>query len=304
MWKLLIYSVIITVCWSCFIAFLWQNQKAQRYMYSFKNWVTLKIIPFKYFIQILISTTAIIIALYALKKDSVRDSESSIRFSKSVSLEKDQHNEIMKVYAEQNELLLKYNQSADSMLAQLQIQAKTSKLQYENQLILTQPVVLMDYTVHDTLKTSFNYENENWIMPEIKLKYINNGSRTAKDLRLGVTFVSPNKRTIQESEEVIEPFLCSKCTNFSDFHPIIALEDKDFFFLVVDFQYTDELNLNYKPKEHYYIKCQIDKKNFYVIWKMQDVQINYLKGILNNPSKRIIITKEILEYYTKTYHRR
>jgi hypothetical protein len=262
----------------------------------------LKIIPFKYFIQILISTIAIIIALYALIKDSVRDSESSIRFSQSVSLEKDQHNEIMKVYAKQNELLLKYNQSADSMLAQQEIQAKIAKLQYENQLILTQPVVIIEFAIHDTLKTAFNYDNENWIMPEVKLKYINNGGRIAKDFKLKVTFIAPNRRTIQEYNEVREPFLCAKCNNFTKFYPLIALEDKDFFFLIVDFQYTDELNLNYKPIQRYYIKCMIDKNNFYITGKMDDKQIKYLQGIMNNPLKRIIVADKILEYLNKTYY--
>ena len=131
--------------------------------------------------------------------------------------------------------------------AQKEIQAKIAKLQYENQLVLTQPVVVIGYTVHDTLKTSFNYENENWIMPEVKLKYINNGSRAAKDFRLRVTFVSPKKRIVQVDDEVRQTILCSTCSNFTVFHPIIGLDDKDFFFLIVDFQYTDELNLNYKP---------------------------------------------------------
>jgi hypothetical protein len=302
MLKFLLYSVIITVCWSCFISFLWQNQKVQRHIDSFKNWVILKIIPFKYFIQILISTTAIIIALYALKKDSVRDSESSKRFSQSVSLEKDQHNEIMKVYAKQNELLLKYNQSADSMLAQQEIQAKIAKLQYENQLILTQPLVTIEFAVHDTLKTAFNYDNENWIMPEVRLKYTNSGGRIANDFKLKLTFVAPNRRTIQEFTEVREPFLCATCTNFTKFYPLIALEDKDFFLLIVDFQYTDELNLNYKPGQRYYVKCIVNKNNSYITGKMDDKQIKYLQGIMNNPSKRIILTDKILEYLRRTYN--
>jgi hypothetical protein len=258
--------------------------------------------PYKDFIQTTTSIIAIIIALYVLRKDSIRDSETSMRFSQSVTLEKDQHTEIMKIYGEQRELLVKYNQSADSMLAQLAIQAKIAKLQYENQLILTQPVVIINFTIHDTLKTAFNYDNENWIMPEVKLEYFNNGNRAAKDFKLKVTFVGPNRRTIQEFNEEREPFLCSKCNVSAKFYPIIALEDKNFFFLIVDFQYTDELNHNYKPKQRYYMKCIIDKKNFYITGKMQDNQIKYLEGILNNPSKRIIVTDKILEYLTKTYY--
>jgi len=86
------------------------------------------------------------------------------------------------------------------------------------------------------------------------------------------------------------------------FYPIIGFTDKDSFFIVVDFQYADELNLKYKPKERYYLKCIVDKNNFYTIGKMQDKQIEDLKRIIDNPSKRIVTTPSILEYLNKAYY--
>lgn len=299
--KLFLASVAIIAIWMFFILILSQNQKAQRCVSPFIKCIRLKLITFKDLIHIAAPIIAILIASYALHKDSVRDNESSHRYSDSVTREKDQHNEIINVYAEQKELLIKYNQNADSMLAQLKVQAKIAKLQYENQVILTQPVVVTKLYANDTLKTSINFDNENWIMPIVKFEYANNGDRTAKDFTFGVTFISPVKRTIQKFKEVIEPFLYSKTQNFINDYPTIPWVDKNLFFIIIDSHLTDELNINYNQQERFYLECVRDKNNIYTIIKMNEAYIELSKRILNNPSK--VITPNVIttKYLNETF---
>lgn len=293
---------IIGIC-ILLILLLWQNQKIQESVTPLMNWFSLSKISIKDIIQTATSVIAILIAIYALTKDSLRDNDSSKRYSASVKMEKQQHQEIMAVYADQKELLLKYNQSADSMLEQQKTQAEIAKLQFKNQVILTQPGVNINYQVRDDLNTSLDFDNENWIMPEVIFQLNNFGSRIAKDVILEARFISPVTKKIHHFRKSIDPFLYPKATMNKLYYPIIDSKEKSFFLMVVDLEWTDEFNNNKRTKQRLVKKCIREGNNFYTVGVATGAHLNIVNDVLRNPAKVINGSEEIRKYMFDTYNR-
>lgn len=300
---ILILTIAIIALCIYIILSLWQNQKVQELLSPFFRWISLKEISLKDIIQTTVSILAILIAVFALTKDSVRDSESSKRYSESVSREKNQHKEIMDVYSEQKDLLLKYNQSADSMIEQLRIQAEISKLQFENQKILTQPGVNIGFHIQDTLRTSLNFEDDNWIMPEVIFRMYNFGNRIAKDVTLDVKFVSPKAKKIHHFSKTIDSFIYPKASMDKLYFPIIDVQDKKFFFISIELEWTDEFNGNNKVKQHLITKCIRENSNLYTDGVATGEHIKIVNSILENPAKVVTDSKIIRKYMYDTYNK-
>ncbi|OFX54865.1 MAG: hypothetical protein A2046_07080 [Bacteroidetes bacterium GWA2_30_7] len=265
--------------------------------------IALKDISFKDKIQIFVSLLAISIAIYANTMSSIRDSASSLRNSESVKREKQQHNEIIKIYKEQKELLEKYNQNADSMLEILKLQANIADLQFENQNIITQPGVNVTTLIQDTLNTFLNFEDEQCIMPECILKLHNYGSRIAKNVRVDVKFISPNSKIIHSLENRTIISILPKATCEKIYYPIISLKDKKFFLIVIDIVWMDEFNKNKKTIQHLLYKCIRENNDFYSDGIAERVYLNLAKKIIDNPSKIVIESKNIRKYMYDTYNK-
>jgi hypothetical protein len=273
-------------------------QRIQKLVKSLLGWFKLNRI------QTFTSLLAIMLAIYALTKDSIRDNESSQRYSESVNREKKQHQEIMDVYAEQKKLLLKYNESADLMLGQLKTQAEIAKLQFENQKIITQPGVNINkIQIQDTLNTSLEFEGDNWIMPEVVLPLYNFGNRTAKDVTVIARFISPIAKNIHYIKKDTILFLYPKATIAAMYYPVINSKEKNFFLIVIDLGWTDKFNNNKKIEQRLFYKCLRQKNNFYLIGTAEEVYQRDLLDILDNPSKVIISSEILRKYMYDVYHR-
>ncbi|MDX1830510.1 MAG: hypothetical protein R3342_13300 [Lutibacter sp.] len=294
--SILIIVTIIIILTSIFIIYLlWKNQTFS--VLSEKN------ISIKDIIQTTTSIIAILIASYALTKDSIRDKESSIRYKESIETEKIQHNEIIKVYDEQKELLLKYKESSDLMLEQLKMQAKIAKQQFENQKILTQPGVNINFQAQDTLNTNLEFENNQWLMPEVILQLHNFGGRIAKNVKTKIKFISPNTRMVHEMSQQIDPFLYPNAKMLKYNFPVINIQDRNFFMLVVELEWKDKFNNNKKEKRILYQKCLRENNGFYTIGTANGEHLDLIKEILANPSKTINPNKIIRKYMYDTYNK-
>ena len=104
---LLIGSIIIVLISIFIISILWKSGKGEEYTSAFLKTFSNSNISIKDLIQTIASIVAILLASYALTKDSIRDKDSSERYSETSKIEKLQHQEIIEVYNEQKELLLK-----------------------------------------------------------------------------------------------------------------------------------------------------------------------------------------------------
>lgn len=300
---LIIGTFIIIIVSILLIATLWQNQKIQGTISPIIDWLTPHNFSIKDLIQTATSIVAILIAIYALTKDSVRDNESSKRYSESVSLEKTQHVEIMNVYSEQIKLLEKYGESADSMLEQQKLQAKIAELQFENQKILTQPGINLNFQIQDTLNTEFEFDNDKWIMPELIIQLHNFGNRIAKDVKIEVRIISPLTRKIHYFQQENDSYIYPNATLNKFYFPAINLKDKDFFLMVIDIQWTDEFNNNKVFKNRVLEKCLREKNNFYTIGTATGAHIELIEDILKKPNKIFSNSPILRDYMYKVYNK-
>ena len=285
------------------ISSLWQNQKIQEMISPLIDKLTFNKLPLKDFIQTTISIFAILIAIFALTKDSIRDNESSKRYSESVHREKVQHKEIVNVYQKQVDLLEKYSENADSMLEMLKKQASIADLQFENQKILTQPGVNINFQIQDTLKTIIFYDNDKWIMPEIICKLYNFGSRSAKDVSLTVRVISPVTRKVHYFDQSIHSYLYPNATLESLYFPVIDYKDKNFFLFVIYLEWIDEFNNNKLFQKHIFQKCIREKSNFYTIGEATGEHLELIETIIKEPRKIVKNDPIIREFMYKTFNK-
>lgn len=286
----------------CILSTTIKSRKIKKIIFPFIRWFKTQNISFGDLTQTIISFLALLLALYALTMDSIRDNDSSKRYSESVKRDSSQHLEIINVYQKQTELIEKYSTSADSMLKVLKKQAKTADMQYENQILLTQPGVNLNYQIQDTKKTSLSYENKNWIMPKVIIEMYNYGSRTAEKVSLTVQIISPDAKCIQHFDKVENLHVLPEATLNEFYFPVIALEDKNFFLMVVDITWKDKIN-NKLFKEKLYNKFIREKNDFYTFGKAEQVYIQLIDQIISNPSKIIRSNPVIRKYMYDTYNK-
>ncbi|MCI2228850.1 hypothetical protein MC378_06690 [Polaribacter sp. MSW13] len=300
---LLIGTILIIIVSIFAISLLWKSGKGEDFTSTFLETFSNYKISIKDLIQTVVSIIAIFLASYAITKDSIRDKESSIRFSETSKTEKLQHKEIIKVYNEQKELLVKYKESSDLMLKQLKIQAKVAKLQFENQKILTQPGVNINSQAQDVKNTYLKFEEEEWLMPEVILQLHNFGSRIAKNVKTEIKFISPNSKTIHQMNQSTEPFLYPKAQMLKWYFPVINIKDNNFFMFVTYLEWTDEFNSNKKFKQTLYSKCLRENNGTYTIGTATGEYLKLIEEILENPSKTINNSEIIRKYMYDTFNK-
>lgn len=300
---LLIGNIIIVLISIFIISILWKSGKGEEYTSAFLETFSNSNISIKDLIQTIASIVAILLASYALTKDSIRDKDSSERYSETSKIEKLQHQEIIEVYNEQKELLIKYKESSDLMLEQLKIQAKVANLQFENQKILTQPGVNINNQVQDFKNTYLKFENEEWLMPEVIIQLHNFGARIAKDVKTEIKFISPNSKMIHHMNQNTEPFLYPNTKMLKYNYPIVNLKDKNFFMFVIYLEWTDEFNNNKKVKQVLYNKCLREANGSYTVGTATGEHLKLIEDILNNPLKKVNSSEIIRKYMYDTFNK-
>jgi hypothetical protein len=286
-----------------FISTIFKNQKIQGIISPFANWFKKKKISINALVQSIISILALLIALYALTMDSIRDNESSIRYSESVGREKSQHSEVMNIYQKQTKLTEKYSASADSMLETLRKQSQIADMQFENQIVLTQPGININFQIQDTKKTSLLFENQNMIMPEIILEMYNYGSRAADRVSLKVQIISPKAKIIHRFDNIENLRVLPKATLNQYFYPVVAIEDKSFFLIVIDITWSDVFNKNKVFKERLYNKIIREANDYYTSGKAEEIYIDLIKQIISKPHKVVTSNPDIRNYMYKVYNK-
>lgn len=209
----------------------------------------------------------------------------------------------MNVYSEQIKLLEKYGESADSMLEQQKLQAKIADLQFENQKILTQPGINLNFQIQDTLNTQLDFDNDKWIMPELIIQLYNFGNRIAKDVKIEVRIISPLARKIHHFQQENDSYVYPNATLNKFYFPAVNLKDKNFFLMVIDIQWTDEFNDNKLFKERLYEKCLRERNNFYTIGTATGAHLELIKDILNKPNKTFSNSPVLRDYMYKVYNK-
>jgi len=294
--SLLIVVLIILI--SIFI----KNDRIQNTISAIQVWFTNHNSSLGELLQSIISILALLVAIYALSTDSLRDNESSKRYSKSVNREKEQHVEIMKVYQKQTSLISKYSESADSMLELLRMQSLIADQQFENQILLTQPGLNINFRLQDTNKTFLFFKDYNWFMPELIVETFNYGNRTAKKALLNIQVVSPKARSVHSFVGEKEFYVLPKATLDKYYFPVIALEDKSFFLTAVKITWFDE----FKRKifnQKFYNKFVREKNNFYSSGDAEKNYIELVEQIISKPSKIVTSDPKIREYMYKVYNK-
>lgn len=286
-----------------FISTIFKNQKIISILSPFVNWFKKKKISVNELVQSIISILALLIALYALTVDSIRDSESSIRFSESVNREKSQHSEAMNIYQKQTKLTEKYSASADSMLETLRKQSQIADMQFENQMVLTQPGINIIYQIQDSKKTSLLYENQNMLMPEIILEMYNYGSRTADGVLLSAQIISPNAKIIHRFDNIDNLRVLPKATLNQYLYPIVASEDKHFFLIVIDITWLDVFNKNKVFNERLYNKFIRETNDYYTSGTAEKIYIDLVKQITSKPHKVVTSNHDIRNYMYEVYNK-